>query len=331
MTRSRPEGSRLPRPPVAFLAGPTGVGKTEIGVGLAERHGWSIVSLDSRQIYRGLEIGTAKPTPRERERAAHHLIDRLDPGEACSAGRFRRLYLEALERLEREGRRALAVGGAGFYWEACTRGLHDLPQASAEIRREQERILRTEGVAGLYRRLLETDPRAAAGLEPTDRQRIGRALEINLLTGRTLHEVFSDAPPRPGPPAPVVVLLRDRRELARRIEERCRKMLDDGLLEEIRGLLDAGVSPDAPGFRTVGYREFLPHLLEGASLREATERFLRNSRRYAKRQETWFRNRVADRIEIRIPETERAERSVLRVEEAIRALGIDLDRDGGTP
>ncbi len=304
----------------AFITGPTGVGKSEVALLLAERLGCALLSVDSRQIYRRLEIGTAKPTPSERARVEHLLIDCLDPEEASSAGRYRAMALEALDRLAASGRRALAVGGTGFYWEALTRGLHPLPAADPKVRALHDRIAEEEGVAGLYRRLEAVDPETAARLPPNDRQRIARALEVAVITGapmsRLLREERRVSWPEDAPPSriPAIVLTRDRADLYRRIETRCRRMLEAGLIDEVRALLASGMPPDAPGLRTVGYREFVPQVLSGQPLEVCVEAFVRNSRRYAKRQETWFRHRLESPIELRIEAGETAEEVARRVE-----------------
>jgi tRNA dimethylallyltransferase len=303
------------------LTGPTAVGKTEVGLLLAESRGWAILSVDSRAIYRRLEIGTAKPTPEERARVPHLLLDALDPTEACSAGRFRALAGLALSAAAAEGKRVLAVGGAGLYWEALTRGLHLLPASDPEIRARHAGIVREEGPEGLYRRLLELDPVRAAQLAPRDRQRVGRALEVAELAGRPMSRILRDqeregaAPAASGTP-PVIVLLRPREDLYRRIERRCRAMVEAGLVAELRSLLDAGISPEAPGLRTVGYREFLPHLLQRVPLESCLERFLADSRRYAKRQETWLRHRLPERREFHLEEGEAPPRTAARILES---------------
>lgn len=330
---AHPPGLR-PRRPVAFLTGPTAVGKSDLALELAERAGWAILSIDSRQLYRGLDRGTAKPTMEERRRVPHYLIDLLEPQELASAARFRDAYFDALSELESQNRPALAVGGTGFYWEVCTRGLDPLPATPPELRAETLRILEAEGVEGLRRRLQEVDPGAAERLGAQDRQRMGRALELVALTGRTTGELYArtgEASPgtripgtEPDASTPVIVLLRDRADLYARIESRCRAMLEQGLLEELRELLARGVPPSAPGLRTVGYREFLPHLLEGEALDIGIERFRRNSRRYGKRQMTWFRNRILARTEIHL----RPDQNGLDIlPQLSRSLGLS-DRDG---
>ena len=288
-------------PIVCFLTGATAVGKSDVALHLAERHGWEIVSVDSRQIYRRMEIGTAKPTAEERERVRHHLLDLLDPDEVASAGWFREQFLEVEADLRGRHRSALAVGGTGLYWEAATRGLHALPPASPELRAELEAIVERDGLSAVFARLAASDPEGAAGIDRYNRHRVIRACELVELTGKPLAHIYSgtregergaahlgelgpshlgrhaptqlgegnpsrvDGPdPSRNPPyfptPPVIVLSRPRPELRERIARRCEAMLAGGLLDEIRALLDSGLAPDAPGLRTVGYREFLPHL-----------------------------------------------------------------------
>jgi tRNA dimethylallyltransferase len=305
--------------PRAFLAagllGPTAVGKTEVALVVAERAGLEILSVDSRQLYRRLDIATAKPTAAECARVRHHLLDVLDPAETCSAGRFRDLSLAALREAGARGARLLGVGGAGLYWEALVRGLHELPRASAEIRARHARVTAEEGLGALHERLRAIDPESAARLAPGDTQRVSRALEVHELTGLPL-SVLHRAPRPEACAIPTVALQRDRADLYRRVEERCARMLEAGVLEELHALLASGVPPDAPGLRTVGYREFLPHLLEGKPLPGCVEEFVRASRRYAKRQETWLRHRAPGAVVLRIEGGEAAEETAKRVRNA---------------
>jgi tRNA dimethylallyltransferase len=300
---SREEGAAqrsAVRSPLFFLAGATAVGKSAVALLLAESHGLEIISIDSRQIYRNLEIGTAKPIEAERRRVPHHLIDRLDPRDSCSAGHFRDLYRETLVELSRRSARSIAVGGTGLYWEACTRGLHPLPPVDRELRTELEEIAAREGVSALHEQLVRLDPAGASRIPPQNRQRVMRALELVRQTGQSLVEIFHG--PRSDAihdPIPTFVLTRDRADLYARIDRRCEEMLEAGLLEEVRSLLDRGVPADAPGMRTLGYREMADHLA-GHSWEEARERFHRHSRQYAKRQETWFRHRLPEALEIAI-------------------------------
>ncbi|MEZ4650628.1 MAG: tRNA (adenosine(37)-N6)-dimethylallyltransferase MiaA [Candidatus Eisenbacteria bacterium] len=326
-------------PIVCFLTGATAVGKSDVALLLAERHGWEIVSVDSRQIYRRMEIGTAKPSAEETSRVRHHLLDLLDPNEVASAGWFRERFLEAQADLASRGQKALAVGGTGLYWEAAIRGLHALPSASPELRKELEAMVEREGLSAVFARLAGRDPDGAAGIDRYNRHRVIRACELVELTGRTLQEIYSGAREGEQDPVPasgslpvagdaagdtvrsvtppVVVLSRPRPVLRERIARRCEAMLEAGLLGEIRALLDSGVEPDAPGLRTVGYREFLPHLLGGAPLDECRSRFVIQTRQYAKRQETWFRNRLPHAVTIEIEEGESAEETSARVDVAL--------------
>ena len=296
------------RPPLFFLAGATAVGKSAVALLLAESHGLEIISIDSRQIYRDLEIGTAKPTEEERRRVPHHLIDRLDPRESCSAGHFRHLYRETLWEVASRSARSIAVGGTGLYWEACTRGLHPLPPVDRELRAELEGIAASEGVPALYEQLARLDPAGAARIPSQNRQRVIRALELVRQTGRSLVDIFHG--PRSDAihdPIQTFVLSRDRADLYARIDRRCEEMLEAGLLDEVRSLLERGIPADAPGMRTLGYREMADYLAGRHSWEEARERFHRHSRQYGKRQETWFRHRLPEAIEIGISSDESAE------------------------
>jgi tRNA dimethylallyltransferase len=294
------------------LLGPTAVGKTAVGLLLAARHGLEILSVDSRQVFRRLDRGTAKPTAAERGRVRHHLVDDLDPTEACSAGRFCDLALLALREAGGRGVRLIGVGGAGLYWEALVRGLHELPRGSAETRAPHTQLLAQEDPGALHRRLQAIDPETAARLAPGDTQRVIRALEVNDLAGKPLSALLRE-PRADARAVPTVALLRDRADLYRRIEERCARILEAGLVEELRDLLATGVPADAPGLRTIGYREFLPHVLGRRSLPECLEEFVRDSRRYAKRQETWLRHRVPEAIVVQVEPDETAEATAERV------------------
>lgn len=292
-------------PIVAFLTGPTAVGKSAVALGCAEERNWEIVSVDSRQVYRRLAVGTAKPSASDQARVRHHLLDLLEPTEAASAGWFRERFAGVAADLAAREVRGLAVGGTGLYWEACTRGLHELPAPVPALRAELEEVAAREGVAALHAQLAALDPAGARGVDPANRHRVIRALELVRLSGQPLASLYAGAragaAPASGPPL-AIVLLRPRGELHARIEARCRAMVEAGLLGEIRALLDAGTPADAPGLRTVGYREFLPHLLDGAPLEACMARFVVATRQYARRQETWFRHRLPRKVEVRLPE-----------------------------
>lgn len=287
---------------VGFLTGPTATGKSAVAEWLAERYDLELLSIDSRQLYRGLDLGTAKPTAEDRRRCRYHLLDLLSPEEFSSAGEFRQSFRTALQDIAGRSRRALAVGGTALYWEACAYGMHRLPPSSPEFRAKWEQVWKDQGLEVVFDRLAELDPTGAEDVERDNPHRVLRALELVETTGQTLRELYSG--PRVGglgSVPPEVILLRPREETYRRIEERCEAMLSAGLIDELRSLMDRGLSPDAPGLRTVGYREFVPFVEGTSSLEECRELFVRNSRRYAKRQETWFQNRMpeAHRIELR--------------------------------
>jgi tRNA dimethylallyltransferase len=303
-----------------FLVGPTGIGKTAIGVELARSLGAEVLSIDSRQAYRGLDIATAKPTAAERDAVPHHLLDLFELTEVASAADFARHFRAALAEIRGRGRRALAVGGSGLYVDACLGRLDRLPPADAAIREEHDRILATEGPARLHAMLRDVDPKTAARLAPADRQRISRALEVYRLTGVPLSRLQTRRGAldvRQGPP--VVVLVRDRRDLRERIAARAQAMLAAGLLEELAAVLAAGVPADAPGMQAIGCGDFT-RLLRGEVSREAAlEAFVRRTRQYAKRQRTWFRNRYRGAQTLEIAPEEPAETTARRARELLES------------
>lgn len=295
----------MDHPVIGFLVGPTGVGKTEVGILAAERIGAEVLNVDSRQIYRRLDQGTAKPTATQRRRVAHHLLDLLEPRERCSAGHFADLFRHKVGSLRERGVVGIAIGGAGLYVDACLGRIHSLPEANESLRRGYLEIEAREGEGSLHRRLARIDAETARRLAPRDLQRILRALEVVESSGKTMGEHFAKAPEGAAPPStPVVYLTRQRRDLYARIERRCEEMVTAGLSDEVHRLLASGVGREAPGMKTLGYREWIPYVLGECDRLEAMETFIRNSRRYAKRQETWFRNRHPDRMEIPIREGE---------------------------
>lgn len=281
-------------PAVLAIVGPTAVGKSALAMAVAERAGAEIVSGDALQVYRGFDIGTAKPSLAERSRVPHHLIDVLDPTERFSAGRFATLARAALAEIARRGRPAVVVGGSGLYLRALLEGIAPLPPANPALRAELDRRLETEGLAALRSELVERDPATAARLGAADRQRILRALEVVLSTGRPLSSWLADRPFGLEPlPARRVGLTLPRTLLYDRIEARVRRMIDAGWLDEVRGLLARGVPREAPAFQAIGYAQWVRHLAGDLDHEDALRRIVVATRRYAKRQETWFR-READ-------------------------------------
>lgn len=273
---------------VICLVGPTAVGKSEVGLQLAEFLSAEIVCADSRHIYRGMDIGTAKPSAAERARVPHHLLDLVNPGEAYSAGRYGGDAAACLDALRARGARALVVGGTGLYLRSLLWGLCDGPTADPELRGEwMERERQAPGA--VYRRLCEVDPQSAATIHPNDVSKALRAVEVFELTGiplSTTQQAHGFRMLRR--PALVVGLRRDRADLCRRIDARVDAMLEAGLVEEVAGLMRGGYGGDAPGMRAVGYRQIVGALEGAYDLTEAIRLIKRDTRRYAKRQMTWF-------------------------------------------
>ncbi|ABM61449.1 tRNA (adenosine(37)-N6)-dimethylallyltransferase MiaA [Halorhodospira halophila] len=281
--------------PVLCIMGPTAVGKSELALSLAERLGGEIVSVDSAQIYRGLDIGTAKPSPAVRARCPHHLIDIRDPAERYSAAEFARDAQAAIAAIRSRGRLPVLVGGTGLYFQALQHGLSPMPAADAQVRAELEAEEAAYGVQALHRRLQAVDPESAARLHPNDSQRIQRALEVHRLTGRPLSQVQRE-PGQPGlteMPLKIILEPPERAWLHRRIEARFRAMLAAGLVGEVVALHRRGdLSEELPAVRAVGYRQIW-HYLEGAcDYRTMIRRGLRATRQYAKRQITWLRGQT---------------------------------------
>ncbi len=275
---------------VIVLVGPTAVGKTELSLSLAEALDTEIVVADSRQVYRGMDIGTSKPTKAERRRVAHHLMDVAEPAEVYSAGRYQRAAIRAIKNIAARGRLPMLVGGTGLYVRAVIYGLWRGPRADWALRRRLEAESRRGGAGALHRRLMRVDPESAARLHPNDMRRIIRALEVYRLTGVPLSAHHARHGFRSRRYRPLVIgFRRDRQDLARRIEQRVDRMIEDGWVEEVERLLSSGVARDSPGMQGIGYRQ-IAGMLEGrSSLEETVARIKRETRRYAKRQMTWFR------------------------------------------
>ena len=281
------------RPPVLILAGPTGTGKSDWALHLAELAPVEIVSVDSAQVYRGLDIGTAKPDRSMRERTAHHLIDLCDPAESYSAGRFVSDALECIKTIHARGRIPLLVGGTMLYFRALLTGLAPLPQASPELRRSLDERAARLGWPALHAELAGLDPIAAQRIRPQDRQRIQRALEVCLVSGERLSTLqrrggSSLAGMRVSAWA---LVPRDRAWLHRRLGERFHAMMDAGFLEEVRSLHARGdLSAHHASMRAVGYRQLWTHLTGECGLSQAIERGIFATRQLAKRQLTWMRS-----------------------------------------
>lgn len=274
--------------PILILAGPTAVGKTGISLRLAERQAAEIISADSRQVYRNLDIGTAKPSPEERRRVPHHFVDELDLETPFSAGQFAEAAYERIRAIQSRSRTPLVVGGSTLYLYALQFGLADIPMVDRAVRRELEHRLEREGAQALYRELRDVDPAAADTMDATKTQRLIRALEVFHGTGRPL-SYYQEHTPTPPFSFRTLVLHRERAELYDRINQRVDQMLEAGLLDEVAALLEEGYSPDLNPLRTIGYQEPIRYLKGELSRTEMIRLIKRNTRRYAKRQLTWFR------------------------------------------
>ncbi len=275
---------------VLALVGATATGKSAIALAAAVESGAEIVNADAFQLYRGLDIGTAKPTAAARAEVRHHLLDLLDPSESFSAGEFARRARVVLAEIAARGRPAIVVGGSGFYLRALWRGLAPVPPVPRQLRSALVERLRVEGIEPLRRELSLLDPPSALRIAANDAQRIVRALEVAQATGLPLSSWIAGSTTRE---AEVVTtrfgLTLPRAVLYDRIAERFHGMVESGWPDEVRRLLAAGVGRQVPAFRAIGYSDWVRHL-EGELGREELEmRVVRASRRYAKRQETWFR------------------------------------------
>ena len=272
-----------------IIAGPTASGKTDLAVQLASLCNGEIISADSMQVYRRMDIGTAKPTLEERGGIPHHMIDIIEPGEEFSAARFASLALEKIREMRERGKNPFVAGGTGLYIKTLTHGIFKGPEADPALRARLEREADEHGSARLHERLKEVDPAGAAAIHPNNRARVIRALEVYTLSKKPISEyhrehAFSDEPLQ----TLKIGLAVDREELYGRINERVDRMMARGLLAETRGLLDAGYSPSLKPMGGLGYKEMTDCIEGRRTLEEAVELLKMNTRRYAKRQMTWF-------------------------------------------
>jgi tRNA dimethylallyltransferase len=288
--------SELPELPLVVIVGPTASGKSALAMALAKDFRVGIVACDSTQLYRGVDIGTAKATTAERRTVPHHLIDMLDPSEVATAGGYRDLALATLANLREHQRLPILTVGTGLYMRALLEGLADLPLRSEEVRARLRESARKHGTAHLHSVLRRMDREAAQKIAPTDEQKLIRAIEVCVLTRKPITEVHrAGRNPLQGWRVLKVGLMPEREELYSRIEERTDAMIAAGWLDEVRRLLAAGISPNAKVLDFIGYREMLAVLRGDLTVEQARAAIQQATRNYAKRQMTWFRKDAAIR------------------------------------
>ena len=281
---------RSARIAVGFIVGPTGAGKSALAMAVAERTNGEIVNADSRQFYRGMDLGTAKPSEDDRARVPHHLIDVRDPGEPLDVAEFVGLARDAISDIAARGRNPIVVGGSGLYLRVIRGGIFQGPAASVEIRTRLTKLAAEQGVDYLHQRLREIDPEAANRIGVNDLYRIIRAIEVFELSGETIsahqrRHQFADA----GYDTLTVGVEVERKKLYAAIDRRFDQMMAAGLVNEVRALIEAGCSPEKPPLSTIGYKQIATYLRGESALVDAVVHAKQESRRLAKRQMTWFR------------------------------------------
>ncbi|MDD6968310.1 MAG: tRNA (adenosine(37)-N6)-dimethylallyltransferase MiaA [Firmicutes bacterium] len=276
---------------IICIAGPTASGKTALAVELAKELNGEVVSCDSMQVYRRMDIGTAKPTTDEMQGIPHHMIDVAEPDEDFSVSRYCNLAAPIVEDIVSRGKTAVIAGGTGLYMDALIQGNDFAPFPSTGVREKLEQEARAQGIQVLYDRLKSIDPEAAGRLHLSDQKRIIRALEVYLETGETITEHNRKTQLLPPRFSPIWLGLdfENRAELYERIDRRVGIMLEQGLIGEIQGLLSSGIPEKCTAMQAIGYKEFVAALNGECTLEEAADQVRQSSRRYAKRQLTWFR------------------------------------------
>lgn len=282
---------------IVCIVGPTASGKTRLSVELALAMDAEIVSFDSMQLYRRMDVGTAKPSPEERCGVPHHMLDVLEPDEPCSVSRYVELANACVQDVLARGKPVILVGGTGLYVDALIAGRSFAPCPQTGRREELMRIADEQGIEVLLERLRQVDPEAAERLHPSNRKRVIRALEVWLETGKTItqHNLETQAQPPRYSPVWLGLNFPDRAQLYARIDLRAKQMFDEGLAAEVQALLDSGVPESATSMQAIGYKEVVRALHGECSMDEALAEVQQSSRRYAKRQLTWFRRNAAVR------------------------------------
>ena len=285
-------------PRILCVVGPTACGKTTLGVLLAKKFNGEVVSVDSMQIYRGMTIGTAAPTEQEMDGVPHHMVAVADPAEQWSAARYTEMAVPIIDDILARGKLPVLVGGTGFWLDALVKG-HGFAggHAGGEVRKQLQQRLEREGIEPILEQLRQVDPDSAERLHPSDEKRILRALEVWLETGKTItqhNEETKKIPPRYDA-VWIGLQFADRQDMRDLIDRRVDKMVEEGLLEEVRGLLQSGLARNSTAMQAIGYKEFLGVLDGTMTVNEALEEVKLRSRQYAKRQLTWLRRNEAVR------------------------------------
>lgn len=315
--------------PLVVIVGPTAVGKSRVAVEVAKRFGTEILTADSRQVYCGMDIGTDKPFPAERQGVLHRLIDLVRPDQPFNVGLYRRHATDAIERLYNDRRLPLVVGGTGLYVRTLLKGLCEAPPADPVVRAQLQQEGSAQGSDRIYARLMAVDPVSASKLNPRDTSKVIRALEVHQLSGRPISAFqerhgFRERPYR----ALVIGLVRDREALYRRIEQRIDWQLAHGFVEETVQLLAQGYRRDSAAMKGLGYRQVAAFLAGDYDYAEMVRRFKRDTRHFAKRQMTWFRSEPGIQW-LRIDESEQAQRTAERAIERIDRFVAALDESPG--
>ncbi len=277
---------------IVCLMGPTACGKTALGIELAKQIQAEIISVDSALIYRGMNIGTAKPSVEEMDGVVHHLIDIIDPGETYSAADFKNDAMKLIEQIQGRGHVPLLVGGTMLYFKALLGGISDLPASDPKIRQMLQQRIRQEGLESLHTWLCQLDPVAGERINVNDEQRLLRALEVKLISGKTITELTAQSREKPfeQPAVQFALIPPDREKLREKIGLRFDQMIENGLIDEVRHLKDRGdLHPDMPSIRAVGYRQCWTYLEGGYDLKEMIFRGKVATCQLAKRQLTWLR------------------------------------------
>ncbi len=298
-------------PSAVFIMGPTASGKTDLAIELVKHHPFEIISVDSALVYKGMNIGTAKPTTEELSIAPHRLIDIIDPAQAYSTARFRTDALDAMKQIHAHNKIPLLVGGTMLYHRSLLYGLSELPPADEKIRAELERQAGLEGAEFMHQRLAEIDAAAAQRIHPNDPQRVQRALEVYEITGKSMTQLQqqSQAEALPWNTYKIIVAPDSRELLRERIAIRFKQMIEQGFIEEVRGLYERGdLDLSLPSMRAVGYRQVWEYLQGKRTREQMVEQGITSTRQFAKRQMTWLR-RETEALWIATEDTNRYEQA----------------------